>query len=242
MKTLAIGDIHGKTIWQQFIDKVPADSIVFVGDFIILDQWLFNKRLRSNLEQIISYKRANFSQVHLLLGNHDIPFIYNDLNLHRIASPGMCRLYRDNRDCFEVAFQYKEYLFTHAGVSNGWYNKHASLIETYQGTLAEKLNAIHHSANYKILHERGKARGGPFEFGGITYADKAETETGALTGYSQIVGHTKVPHPLKRMCGNASMIYIDCLNAEDSCLYIDKTETHIVNTSGNLRILPASAF
>jgi len=238
MRILAIGDIHGKTVWRQLIDKVPADVIVFVGDFIILDHWLFNKRFRSNLGEIIRYKRENFNKVRLLVGNHDKPFIYRELTRYKVASPRMWKLYHDSRDCFEVAFQHQEYLFTHAGVTGGWYAKHRAQLETYPGTLADKLNAIHRSADYLILQERGKARGGDLDFGGILYADKSETEAGALSGYTQIVGHTKVQQPMRLKRDDAAMVYIDCLNAESSCLYIDEAGMHVVPLSGAPRILP----
>src|SRR4051812_10266034 len=146
MKILAIGDIHGKTVWRQFIKNVHADVTVFIGDYIIVRQWLLNKRFRVNLEEILEYKRSNFDRVYLLLGNHDTPFVYSDLNPRKILSPRMTRLYRDNADCFDVAFQYQKYLFTHAGVTKGWYAKNASIIETSPGmTMADKLNAIHRS-------------------------------------------------------------------------------------------------
>lgn len=123
MKILAIGDIHGKTVWRQFVKNVQADVTVFIGDYIIVSQWLFNRRFRINLEEILEFKRANLNRVFLLLGNHDTPFIYNDFNPRKILSPRMTSLYRNNEGCFGVAFQYQKYLFSHAGVTEGWYKK-----------------------------------------------------------------------------------------------------------------------
>lgn len=238
MKILAIGDIHGKTIWRQFIDKIPADVIIFVGDFIMVDHWLFNRQFRANLQEIIRFKQANAGNVHLLVGNHDKLFIYPDWTLRKIASPRMWKLYHDNRHAFEVAFQHNEYLFTHAGVTQGWYFRHQSRLESHAGTLADKLNAVHRSASYDVLQERGKARGGKMDVGGILYADKSETEVGALDGYTQVVGHTKVRQMFRLERKNSSMVYIDCLNAEQRCLYIDQTELYKADASGILRLLP----
>jgi hypothetical protein len=234
MKILAIGDIHGKTVWRQFVENVDADIIVFVGDYIIVRQWLFNRRFRMNLREILEFKRANFKRVYLLLGNHDTPFIYSDFNLKKILTPRMTRLYRDNEDCFDVAFQYQKYLFTHAGVTEGWYRKNAAILKTVSGTtFADKLNAIHRSHGHGVLHQRGKARGGAFEYGGITYADKTETEHGALQGYTQVVGHTKVQQPVRYNFRHGSVLYIDCLNAVQNCLYIDGDNLRVMDVSGN---------
>jgi len=176
--------------------------------------------------------------VHLLIGNHDKPFLSNDVTWNKIASPPMWKRYHHNRDCFEAAFQHQQYLLTHAGVTQGWYAKHQIQLEAHPGTFADKLNAIHHSAGSHILQERGKARGGNYDFGGIFYADKSETEAGALSGYTQVVGHTKVPQIYQQERNGATMVYIDCLNSQSTSLYIDDTKLYMADTAGNLTPLP----
>ena len=233
MRILALGDIHGKAIWKQFVENTTADCIVFVGDFIIMKEWFLNKAFRNNLEDLIAFKRANANNVHLLIGNHDMPHLYPSVNVQKIISPRMTQLYRDNEDCFEAAYQNENILFTHAGVTTGWYKKHQSLIESSFGdSLADKLNALHRSEHYAVLHERGKSRGGNFKYGGITYADKEETERGALSGFTQVVGHTKVPKPMKVKVDHGSMVYIDCLNSVAECLLVDDGELSSVNAEG----------
>jgi len=32
-KLVAIGDIHGRDIWRQILDKEQPDTVVFVGDY-----------------------------------------------------------------------------------------------------------------------------------------------------------------------------------------------------------------
>ncbi|MBT1705582.1 metallophosphoesterase [Chryseosolibacter indicus] len=34
MKILAIGDIHGKKRWQEAVNNITVDQIVFLGDYI----------------------------------------------------------------------------------------------------------------------------------------------------------------------------------------------------------------
>jgi hypothetical protein len=239
MNIIAIGDIHGKTVWRKIVDKTSADVIVFVGDFVIIKQWLFNSELRLNLEEIIHFKKANFKRVRLLVGNHDVPYVYGDVTMSKLVSPRMGKLYRDNFDCFDVAFQHNQYLFTHAGISKGWFTRHENLLESCaENTLASKLNAIHRSKNYPVLHERGWQRGGQFAFGGITYADKSETECNGLDGFVQIVGHTKVSHPVSSNFKGGSVIYIDCLNTITSYLSIDERHLQVKNVNGSINALP----
>lgn len=238
MTILAIGDIHGKRVWRQFVDRIATDVVVFVGDYIILREWLFNRDIRENLQSIIEFKRSNFGRVHLLLGNHDIPFLYHDKNFRKIISPQMAGIYRDNSDCFEIAYQYQDIIFSHGGISEGWFEKHNQVVRGAEGSnLADKLNSIHRSDSYRILHERGKARGGPFEHGGLTYADKIETEKQSLPGYTQVVGHTKVPHPVRYTGTDRSIIYIDCLNATEVSLVFQKDQFFAADVTGSLRAL-----
>ena len=33
MKTIAIGDIHGLSIWKDIINKENPDKVIFIGDY-----------------------------------------------------------------------------------------------------------------------------------------------------------------------------------------------------------------
>lgn len=242
MKILAIGDLHGKEIWKQALSTIDADHIVFVGDYINAKQWIFNSKSRLNLKALINLKQENFERVHLLLGNHDIaylnPSLFPESRLRRLISAKMFRLYHDNKQCFDVAYQHNQYLFTHAGISRFWYKKHKPVIDTQPGdTIAKKINLLQHSNMFKILHEKGRARGGRFDYGGITYADKVETEKNGIEGYTQVVGHTKVKQPILSRFPKDGMIYIDCLNSVHEFLYINDNKISVINIQGQQRPL-----
>ena len=34
MRTLVLGDIHGKTIWKDIIKKENPDKVIFLGDYV----------------------------------------------------------------------------------------------------------------------------------------------------------------------------------------------------------------
>jgi predicted phosphodiesterase len=234
MRILAIGDIHGKNIWEQAVESIAADIVIFVGDYVISKRFLFMKDLRSNLEALIAFKRNNFHRVHLLLGNHDTPYFYSPSGFRRMFSSQLCALYQKNSECFSVAFERDNLLFTHAGVSKPWYARHRQVLDAQRGeTFADKLNAIHQSPQFEILHEKGRARGGQFDHGGITYADKTETEMHGIDGVTQVVGHTKVPQPVISNFGSGKIVYIDCLNSVNEFLYIDNGKMSFVTLQGN---------
>ena len=33
MKIIAIGDLHGRTLWKYIVSKVDFDVVVFIGDY-----------------------------------------------------------------------------------------------------------------------------------------------------------------------------------------------------------------
>jgi 3',5'-cyclic AMP phosphodiesterase CpdA len=239
MRILAIGDIHGKSIWKRAVSTIDADMIVFVGDYVIVNRWIFNRRIRHNLEDLIKFKRDNFDRVRLLLGNHDIAYLYPEMfpysTLRKLFSPKLYRIYQENADIFAVAFEFKNYLFTHAGVSRGWFNQHRNVLMNHPGeNLADRLNAINSSPHhFKILHEKGRPRGGEYPYGGVTYADKVETEKDAIAGYIQIVGHTKVHAPTRIHFEQGSIIYIDCLNSVNQFLFLHDDVITVRSTNGD---------
>ena len=72
MKTLALGDIHGKTIWKDIIKKENPDRVIFLGDYVTTHEGISSKIQIANLEEILDYKESNYEKVILLRGNHKI--------------------------------------------------------------------------------------------------------------------------------------------------------------------------
>lgn len=122
MKTVVIGDIHGRSIWKQIVDKEnDANRVIFVGDYFDsfdipgIDQI-------HNFKEIAEYKETSGKDVILLIGNHDYHYFpeigYNNTSgyQHNIA-PSIMQVIDENRNHLQMAYQMGEFLFTHAGVS-----------------------------------------------------------------------------------------------------------------------------
>lgn len=67
---LVIGDIHGRSIWKDIIEKENPDKIIFLGDYVSTHENISAKQQLFNLEDILNYKRENSDKVILLRGNH----------------------------------------------------------------------------------------------------------------------------------------------------------------------------
>ena len=76
MKTITIGDIHGRSDWQE-IDPANYDKIIFVGDYV--DSFTVSDiDIITNLLNIIQFKKDNMNKVVLLLGNHDLQYLFSN--------------------------------------------------------------------------------------------------------------------------------------------------------------------
>jgi len=204
MKVVVIGDIHGRDNWKAIIPKVDEyDKIVFVGDYT--DSYeLPNPVILQNLQEIIKFRREFPDKVVTLVGNHDIAYMWYGETLflnngfRPEAAHDLSTIFRAHHDIFDVAWQSGKTIITHAGITNGWMRYNAETIqharERYKTeTIADTFNMMLRNYTYnRCLHQLSGKRGGPYNYGGITWADKQETEKDGLKGYIQVVGHTPV--------------------------------------------------
>ena len=218
MKHLIIGDIHGRDCWQA-INVKNYDKVVFLGDYV--DSFtLSDLTIYQNLKDIISLKKKNPNKIVLLLGNHDIHYLYFPRYQCVGFRPSMQRqltsLFFDNKHLFKIAYQKENYIFTHAGITNSWYSEFLKLpifaeIEDEKDTLADIINKADQTTHRYILHTAGYFRGGQGN-GGVTWADIKETQIDMLKGYHQVVGHSSVNKVESIHFTDRSITYIDILD------------------------------
>ena len=185
MSILIIPDIHGRSFWKKAVDENmdKVDKIIFLGDYLDPYHWenITRKEAISNFDDIIKFKIDNKDKVILLLGNHDFPYIdkkifytrsrYDSSNAYHIEE-----MFRSHRSLFQLAYDEKIgdklYLFTHAGLTPHWYEKHKELI----GDLTVKnLNYLYEiPGGIKSLCEASYYRGGWDQFGSIVWCDVVE--------------------------------------------------------------------
>lgn len=220
MDILSISDIHGRYMWRDApLDDV--DHVIFLGDYV--DSQLYDDdEIISNLEAIIRYKKKNSQRVTLLVGNHDIQYLYYPQypcsGFNPAIQPMLSTLFMDNQSLFQLAYQQGNILYTHAGVSATWLSRllsrtgQSERIISPDDDLAGFLNDIYQNPTTRgYLFEAGPKRGGSAPAGGPVWADRAETSTDLLAGFHQVVGHT--PTQEFQTIGNetASITYTDVL-------------------------------
>lgn len=125
MKTIIIGDIHGRDAWKQIINQEQdADRIIFVGDYF--DSFDVPGLIQiQNFQDIIEFKTTSKSEVVLLIGNHDYHYFpeigENGCSGYQTRmAPSIQHIINTNRDHLQLAYQFDDMLVTHAGVSSEW--------------------------------------------------------------------------------------------------------------------------
>lgn len=218
MNILSIGDTHGNSVLDD-IKKVmdKYDKIVFIGDYVdsfTLDNLTINK----NLYDLIEFKKENPDKVILLWGNHDIQYLFpSKIHLCSGYRPevniDLYDIFHKNKDLFQVAYQKDNYIWTHAGVTIGWYKYRFHKFRKNHDieTISDQLN-LAFDLYEESLFDVGYRRGGSYDVGGPFWADKAEMLKSPLEGYHQIVGHSKVEdHRTVYTHNDASVTFIDVI-------------------------------
>lgn len=229
---IIIPDVHGRPFWRQPSVTYRQASFIFLGDYLdpypkdnVMDTDAFQ-----GLVDIVAFKKANPDRVTLLLGNHDLHYISDDIiqgsrydeeNENRNRS-----FFEQNKEHFLLAHETtvngRRYLFSHAGVGRMWI-KDSSHLKDEEITADWFNKSMSSSDFYDVLNKVSKKRGGPELFGSMVWADATEQliTANVMMEITQVFGHTFLGIPLNIQ----NRIYcLDCgrafyLNLEDGLIY-----------------------
>ena len=184
-KLLIIPDVHGRTFWRKALTTGDYERIVFLGDYVdpYSREGIDTPTAIDILQEILQLKEQRKEQVVLLLGNHDLHYMYGDFyDLaagsrydHRHA-PILKLLFREHRALFDMAYETtiksRRYLFTHAGVNSLWLQRNIGVIGQAD---APHLNLLTDTTEgIQALAQVGRMRGGYDESGSMVWADVDE--------------------------------------------------------------------
>jgi len=228
MKIVTIGDLHGKGLkyWSIPIMKTilgEYDKAIFLGDYC--DSFTAtNEEIKDNLIQLINLKILFPDKIILLWGNHEghyawvPPHVYNPYKCSGFRPEmhwDLFPLFQEHQHLFQLAYQEGSYLWTHAGLSKGWWNNNFKSLFEGLSNVARELNESFLHMEPSLFHV-SKLRGGSQTYGGPLWADKLETWNKSLPGLHQIVGHTAIERIMSRSINESTSItFCDCLDHID---------------------------
>lgn len=220
MKILIIPDIHGRFKWKEHVDRLinKVDKVVFLGDYFdSFDKTPVEQMY--NFKEVCKYHKSNSDKVIMLIGNHDIHYMSKNAPLssgyNGYYGSDFRSMLLDYKEHLKIAWFYKDHLFTHAGVSDPFWNKinENAKLETTAKNIATLLNA-EHSIESSLLYNVGMDRGGR-GFGGPLWVDKHTLEQYPLKGVHQHVGHTQIDEFEKVIKERYTLNFYDCMQNEN---------------------------
>lgn len=195
MKIQAIGDIHGRDVWKSQID-LSCDKIIFIGDYC--DSWdIKDIFILHNLKEIIDFKRRNLDKVELLIGNHDWCYIYSGFNsisgFRHSMFPSLNMLFKENIHLFNMAYQYEDYLFSHAGLSEQYYYNNVIDYHENNENYADVLNKLWFGKpNMFYVVPSSRSLYKTQEWGCPLWEDYDNIKNKGIRNIHHIIGHTAI--------------------------------------------------
>ena len=144
IKTLIIPDVHCRDFYKEpltyVLEQLPDVNVVFLGDYLdgYPHEWAtsmsgryscdYQKRGIDNLKEIISLKKRHPERITLLLGNHDLTYIYGmkfcECRTDYINWGEILNLFKENIDLFKLChdeiINNKRIVYSHSGFNKMW--------------------------------------------------------------------------------------------------------------------------
>lgn len=240
MKIITIPDLHCKDIWRDIIETTDAEKYLFLGDYC--DSFTHtNVEMLTNLEAIIDYKVNNPDKIELLLGNHEVSYLFGFLcsGYRAVIQNDVKALLEtktDNKPIFNFIYTHKNHYWSHAGISQLWWSNEfkedIDIIIENSFVSIEDLIYWPDRVNELLwtkpnsLDIVSKASGGDSDYGSIVWqritdwSYKAE-EQKFLSYCTQIVGHTPVKSIEKKEIAGNTFYFTDCLDYKLDYLTLD---------------------
>jgi len=195
---LIVPDIHGRSFWKPVLEY--EGKVIFLGDYT--DPYpcenFSDEDAYQGLLEIIDFKQKNPHRITLLIGNHEYHYYDSKFQYSRFSEEYYERFNElltqtTTAGLFQVCKQIDNYLFSHAGITEKWYNLHQDLLFRCGTTLEEQINNLF-IEDKMPFSEISYYRGGLDIAGSPLWADINEFSDELKPFNSdiiQVVGHTQ---------------------------------------------------
>lgn len=101
---IIIPDVHGRDFWRLTVAQYEEeDTLIFLDDYLdpYENEWIYCSDAFKGLLDIIELKRTNPEKVVLLLGNHDLHYLFSNLlgsRYNKYQSNKIWKAFEDNMD------------------------------------------------------------------------------------------------------------------------------------------------
>jgi len=126
MKTVMIGDLHGRDCWKRIVEVEKADRYVFIGDYF--DSFDIPGLMQMhNFKELMLWSEQTDAECVFLIGNHDYGYFEGcdgtkTSGYQFKLAPSIKMLVREWKHKLQIAYRFDDVLCTHAGVSMDFMN------------------------------------------------------------------------------------------------------------------------
>ena len=202
MKTLILGDTHGRSNWKDVLAAHPdAARVIFMGDYFDSFDISGVEQLH-NFNEIIRFKEETDKEVVMLVGNHDHHYmdVGETYSGYKAAHKwDFNDALKKNMHHLQIAYLLDDVLFTHAGVSPIWMDDTFGYTGWTRETLVADLNELYKAKPtlFNFSHLGWDPSGDSVEQGPLWIRPrslmKSNTgDNGLKKHFRQVVGHTQV--------------------------------------------------
>jgi UDP-2,3-diacylglucosamine pyrophosphatase LpxH len=145
MKTVIIGDVHGRDQWKQIVaQEKDADRFVFLGDYFDSFDISAVEQMH-NFKEIVEFKQTIGEEVIMLIGNHDYHYFpemgdSSTSGYQTLMAVVIKQLIGENREHLQVAHRIGKFVFSHAGISSEWLDD--TIIDWTEENMVDKINEL----------------------------------------------------------------------------------------------------
>jgi hypothetical protein len=225
MKLLALGDIHGRDILFKIVANETYDKVIFIGDYFDSKEGITAQKQIENFKKIIHFKKTQLDKVVLLLGNHDFHYLNFSSRINsgyqKEYASSINKLLHNAIDAgfMQMAFQYEDILFPHAGVTNTWLTNNKIKANKNIPHSINQLFKKNPTAFEFIVKPRQQANGDNI-YQSCIWVRPTSLFKDAIQGLKQVVGHTQQ----EKIEGYHHITFIDTLGSSGEYLVIENDE------------------
>lgn len=240
-KTIVIGDLHGRDIWRNIVEKEKdATKFIFMGDYWDSFDVPFVEQVE-NWTNLVTFKASNPDKVVLLIGNHDFHYMWfakeqysGYQHIHEMVIRDYLKQ-ASNLGLMQTAYQQDKYLFTHAGVTKTWFeNSKIPLIsrneknEIQVDSIANGINYIweDHPEAFRFTPSTGLDNTGDSTTQSPIWVRPRALQDDMIEGFTQVVGHTHTPSIVHFQAGDRHLILTDTFDHCKEYLSIEDGISH----------------
>ena len=202
MRVLIVPDTHGNSrnflSIQKHVDSV--DRIVFLGDYFDshYPDYGFEQQ-RDVFLKIMNFKKSCDKPVVTLIGNHDLAYLpsykgYTNINPHQYEyQDEIEKILKDNIENLQIIDVIDNWIFSHAGISNRWFERAMRYLENLEPNTKPNILGINKLLQHHDLSLFNHCSNDPYgddQNEGCMWIRPPSLISFGLIGYNQAVGHT----------------------------------------------------